>query len=90
MIEVYWGSPLTLVVSEDGETKKFTTIEQAHYWLRKKWPVTDRARDSAVERIDAAMNCMTTVGAARKAFIAAAITAGFTPDHQTAKIASGD
>jgi len=79
MMEITWGSPLTLVVSKDGDTQRFTTIEQVFYWLRKKWPVADRARDLALEQVDAAMHCLTTVGAARRAFISAAQTAGFTP-----------
>lgn len=33
MMELNWGKPLTYVVSRDGDTKKFTTIEQARYWL---------------------------------------------------------
>ena len=77
MIEIHWGRPLTLVVSADGETQKFTTIEQAHYWLRKKWPVADNKRDLAIEQVDAAMHCLTTVDAARQAFMSAAETAGF-------------
>lgn len=78
MIEINWGKPITLVVSPTGDTKKFTTIEQASYWLRKKWPVADQNRDIALSRIDAAMHCMATVGGARKAFVRAANTAGFT------------
>jgi hypothetical protein len=81
LIEINWGTPITLVLSPEGGTKKFTTIEQASHWLRKKWPVADRYRDVAVGRIDAAMHCMGTVGSARKAFLAAANTAGFKLDH---------
>lgn len=77
VIEINWGKPLTLILSPEGGTQKFTTIEQACYWLRKKWPVADHHRDLALEQVDAAMHCLTTVGAARKAFIAAAKTAGF-------------
>lgn len=79
MMEINWGSPLTFVVSQEGDTQKFTTIEQALYWLRKKWPIADRNRDLAIEHVDAAMHCLTTVGAARSAFISAAKTAGFKP-----------
>lgn len=88
MIEINWGSPLTFVVSQDGDTKKFTTIEQAYYWLRKKWPVADHDRDRALEQVDAAMHCLATVTAARKAFISAAKTAGFKPDHAGAEVAT--
>ena len=77
MMEIYWGAPLTLVVSPEGATKNFSTIEQARYWLRKKWPIADQKRECALERIDAAMHCLAPVGAARNAFIAAAKTAGF-------------
>jgi hypothetical protein len=81
MIEIHWGDPMTFVVSPEGDTQKFTTIEQAFYWLRKKWPVADHDRDIALNQIDAAMHCLTSVGAARNAFISAARTAGFKPDH---------
>ncbi|MEO3414952.1 DUF982 domain-containing protein [Roseovarius sp. CAU 1744] len=81
VIEINWGKPLTLILSPEGGSQKFTTIEQACYWLRKKWPVADHHRDLALEQIDAAMHCLTTVGAARKACIAAAKTAGFKLDH---------
>ncbi|WP_353338617.1 DUF982 domain-containing protein [Pelagimonas sp. KU-00592-HH] len=75
---------MTLVVSSKGETQKFSTIEQVIYWLRKKWPVADRKRDIAIDYADAAMNCLVTVGAARKAFLAAAKTAGFHPSEEIA------
>lgn len=77
MMEITWGTPLTFVVSQDGDVQKFATIEKAYFWLRKKWPVADRNRDLAIEEVDAAMHCLTTVGAARKAFVSAAMTAGF-------------
>lgn len=80
MIEINWGRPLKFVVSTFGDTQEFSTIEQAQYWLRKRWPVADRERDQAIEKIDAAMHCMTTVGTAREAFCVAAKTAGFTAD----------
>ena len=83
MMEIFWGSPLTFVVSQDGNTQKFSTIEQAAYWLRKKWPVADRNRNHALKQIDAAMHCMTTVDIARRAFVAAARSAGFTPHPET-------
>ena len=80
MIEVSWGTPLSLVVSPEGEVQKFTTIEQAVYWLRRKWPVADTARGRALEQLDAAMHCLVSVGSARRAFLAAARTAGFLPE----------
>ena len=89
MIETYWGNPLTLVISENGDTKKFTTIEQAYYWLNKKWPVTDKARDRAIELIDAAMNCLAPVSAARMAFVSAARTAGFMPESDLGEVSPG-
>ena len=79
MIEINWGNPIIFVVSPTGNTKKFTTIEQACYWLCEKWPVADHNRALALDQIDAAMHCLTTVGAARKAFVLAAKTAGFKP-----------
>ncbi|WP_238321327.1 MULTISPECIES: DUF982 domain-containing protein [Thioclava] len=79
LIEIYWGQPISLVVSPEGDVKNFSTIEQAHYWLRRKWPVADAALDHAIERVEAAMDCMGTVGDARAAFLGAANTAGFMP-----------
>lgn len=88
MIEINWGHPMTVVVSPNGNTQKISTIEQACYWLRKKWPVSDRKRDFALDQIDAAMHCLVPVGTARKAFISAARTAGFMPDHTGADTAA--
>jgi Protein of unknown function (DUF982) len=88
MIETHWGAPITLVLSPEGDTQKFTTIEQAFYWLRKKWPVASQDRNFALAQIDAAMHCLVPVGVARKAFISAAKTAGFKPDHAGADIAA--
>lgn len=79
-MEIYWGTPLAFVVSPEGQVQMFSTIEQARYWLRKKWPVSDDARSRALDQIEAAMDCMSTVGAARRAFISAARTAGFVPE----------
>ena len=76
---------MTFVVSPEGETQKFSTIEQAFHWLRKKWPVADHDRDIALYQVDAAMHCMASVGAARKAFISAAKTAGFASEHSGAQ-----
>ncbi len=79
LIELHWGHPITLTVSPQGDTKRISTIEQAFYWLRKKWPVSDDKRDLALDRLDAAMHCLTTVDAARGAFLSAATTAGLVP-----------
>lgn len=88
LIETNWGNPITLVVSQQGETQKIGTIEQAFYWLRKKWPVADHNRDLAIDYVDAAMHCMVTVGAARKAFLAAAKTAGFMLGDNTTEMST--
>lgn len=79
-MELHWGEPLSFVVTTDGEVQKFSTIEQAAYWLRKRWPVADAARLKALDQLDAAMHCMTTIGSARRAFISAARSAGFVRD----------
>lgn len=81
MIEIYWGEPMSLVISPEGDVKKFSTIEQAQYWLRKKWPVADAARLHALGRLEAAMDCLGSVGEARHAFLGAARSAGFVPQH---------
>ena len=83
MIEINWGQPLTIVTTE-GDTVKISTIEQAKYWLRKRWPVADDARHSAVAAIQSAMECMLPVQAARHAFVHAAQSAGFGLDHKPA------
>lgn len=80
MIEIQWGSPLSFVISPDGDTQKFSTIEQAAYWLRKKWPVRDEARVTALAHVEAAMDCVGSVGTARRAFVTAARSAGFRRD----------
>lgn len=80
MIEIYWGNPLSFVTSPDGAVQKFSTIEQAQYWLRSKWPVADDARHRALNEIDRAMQCLSSVGKARRAFISAARSAGFVPE----------
>ncbi|MFC0342173.1 MULTISPECIES: DUF982 domain-containing protein [Paracoccus] len=80
MIEINWGKPLSFVVSPAGDIQEFSTAEQARHWLRKKWPVADPARDRALYLVEAAMDCMASVGTARRAFISAARTAGFVPD----------
>nr|WP_246831587.1 DUF982 domain-containing protein [Thioclava sp. L04-15] len=85
LIEIYWGKPISLVVSPEGDVKNFSTIEQVHYWLRKKWPVADTARNHAIGRIEAAMDCLGSVGDARHAFLGAAGTAGFVPFEPAAR-----
>lgn len=79
MIEIQWGEPLAFVISSGGEVQSFSTAEQARYWLRRKWPVSDAARLRAIDRIDAALECVGSVGTARRAFISAAKSAGFVP-----------
>jgi hypothetical protein len=79
---------MILVVSPHGDTQKIGTIEQALYWLRKKWPVVDHNRYLAIDYVDAAMHCLVTVEVARKAFLAAAQTAGFIPDDHKTDIAA--
>lgn len=81
LIEINWGKPLFLVLSSSGDVQKFTTIEQAKYWLMNKWPIADEARSSALAQVEAAMDCIGTVGAARRAFIAAAKSAGFVSEN---------
>ena len=81
LIEIHWGKPLSFVVSSAGEIQNFSTAEQVRYWLRKKWPVTDPARDRALHQVEAAMDCMASVATARRAFIVAARSAGFVSRH---------
>ncbi|MCL4068622.1 DUF982 domain-containing protein [Pseudomonas sp. GX19020] len=84
MIETDWGKPLHIAVTPQGDIQKFTTIEQARYWLRKRWPVEDEARTTALTRIEAAMACIGSVGSARRAFLAAASSAGFRTETRVA------
>lgn len=84
MIEIYWGDPMSLVISPDGDVQRFSTIEQAQYWLRKKWPVADAARLHALGRLEAAMDCLGPVSEARDAFLNAVQTAGFLPQGRPA------
>ena len=65
MIEVNWGRPLSLIVSPQGDIQTFSTIEQARYWLRRKWPVADAAQRRALVQTEAAMHCLVPLGAAR-------------------------
>ncbi|OWU85356.1 hypothetical protein ATO6_08495 [Oceanicola sp. 22II-s10i] len=78
-MELDWGHSMTLVLSDAGDTKRITTIEQAHHWLKRKWPVADRARETALVQVEAAMECLVSVTSARKAFRLAADSAGFAP-----------
>lgn len=80
LIEINWGKPLSFVISPAGDIQEITTAEQARHWLRKKWPVADQARDRALHQVEAAMDCLASVGTARRAFISAARTAGFMPE----------
>lgn len=78
MIEIHWGEPLSLV-SPKGDAESFSTFEKARYWLRRKWPVSDTARDRALNDVEAALDCLAPAELARGAFVAAALTAGFRP-----------
>ena len=78
-MEVHWGNPLKFTVTPEGDTKTFTTIEGARYWLMRKWPVADENRSLALSRIEQAMDCLGPVTAAREAFVSAAQSAGFRP-----------
>lgn len=81
LIEIFWGKPLSFVVSPEGDIQVFSTAEQVRYWLRKKWPISDEARDQALQHVEAAMDCLMPVGTARRAFITAARSAGFVPEN---------
>ncbi|MBQ4826774.1 DUF982 domain-containing protein [Leisingera sp. HS039] len=75
---------MTIFLPSEGRTQKISTIEQAHFWLQKAWPVSDRNRNIALEKIDAVMDCLAPVGAARAALLSAVDTAGFQTDSRTA------
>lgn len=79
MIEIQWGQPVALVLPHDGEIERFSTIEKVRYWLRRRWPVSDAAQDTALAKVESAMDCMSPVEEARRAFLVAALTAGFEP-----------
>lgn len=89
MIEIHWGKPLTYIVTDDGDIQKFSTIEQAKYWLRRKWPVADVARAHALKAISGAMDCILPVEVARNAFAAAARSAGFQDCEEQRMMAQG-
>lgn len=80
LIEISWGTPMTIFLPFEGRTRKISTIEQAQFWLQRAWPVSDHNRDVALEKIDAAMDCLAPVGAARAAFLSAVGSAGFHAD----------
>ena len=60
--------------------KKFSTIEQVKYCLQNTWPIADASRLRALRQVQAAMDCVVPVGVARRAFVAAARSAGLTAD----------
>ena len=75
---------MVFLQTQGGAAEQFSTIEKVRYWLQRKWPVTDIARDTALKKVEGAMECMGSVEDARKAFVIAAISAGFIPsagDH---------
>lgn len=80
LIEIIWGKPLSFVMSPEGDVQQFSTIEQVKYWLLKRWPIADDARLTALKQVEAAMDCLVPVGVARRAFTAAAKSAGFVPE----------
>ncbi|TMV36106.1 DUF982 domain-containing protein [Thioclava sp. BHET1] len=78
-MELNWGHPMMLSASKEDEILRVSTIEQAHYYLKRKWPTADDARDFALSQIEAAMNCLVSVSSARRAFLSAADSAGYSP-----------
>ncbi|WP_406737131.1 DUF982 domain-containing protein [Thioclava sp. GXIMD4215] len=68
---------MALITPHDGAVERFSTIEKARYWLKCKWPAADAARELALTKIDAAMDCLIPVEEARRAFLLAATSAGF-------------
>ncbi|WP_370205993.1 DUF982 domain-containing protein [Pararhodobacter marinus] len=76
MIDIFWGEPLFLV-SRNGESQSFRTLEKAQHWLQRRWPTNDETRRIALDSIDAALDCLVSPKAARDAFVAAAVAAGF-------------
>ncbi|ARC37560.1 DUF982 domain-containing protein [Paracoccus yeei] len=78
MFEIYWGKPFSLTL-RDGTTQDISTAEQARHWLKRKWPTGDSTRQAALAQIEAAMECLVPVAAARQAFATAARNAGLLP-----------
>jgi hypothetical protein len=76
VIEIHMGEPISLI-SPDGEEQRFSTFETARYWLRRKWPVSDDASRHALAQVEAALDCLIPAVVARKAFLQAAMAAGF-------------
>lgn len=66
--------PITRSPAHDGVAERFSTIEKARHWLRRKWPVLDDARQAALEKVESAMDCRSPVEEARSAFVAATDT----------------
>ncbi|MBT9386324.1 DUF982 domain-containing protein [Pseudooceanicola sp. CBS1P-1] len=79
MMDIPWGEPFALIDSKGNDVARVGTIETAHHWLRRKWPVADGAQKKALLRVEAAMDCMGSVDEARQAFLLAARSAGFVP-----------
>lgn len=84
MFEINWGQPLVITATTESGIQKISTIEQARYMLRRKWPVDDTARSQAIHAINSAMECMGSVDHARAAFLAAAQSAGLNSDAASA------
>ena len=84
LIEISWGKPHTFIISPEGDIQNFSTIEQVRYWLLRKWPIADEARTAALRQVEAAMDCIVPVATARRAFLAAAKSAGFEPQDLVA------
>ncbi|GAB5434842.1 DUF982 domain-containing protein [Rhodobacteraceae bacterium R_SAG7] len=85
MIEIFWGPKMVLTEIETGTQEAFGTIEKAHHWLSRKWPVADSAARAALAQVEAAMECMGSVQDARSAFQDAACSAGFHIADQSAQ-----
>ncbi|MAU43861.1 DUF982 domain-containing protein [Salipiger sp. HF18] len=79
MMEIQWGQPVVLMTSQNGDTEHFSTIEKVRYWLRRRWPISDGERQVALTKVESAMDCMSPVEDARRAFLVAARSAGFIP-----------
>ena len=79
MMEIQWGAPVALHEPQGGAVERFSTIEKARYWLRRRWPVADSAQQAALIKVESAMDCMGPVEDARHAFLIAALSAGFRP-----------
>ena len=77
MIETNWGNPVTFTEGPDGDIRKITTVEQAHWRLTKRWPLASCSkRIEAAKLTRAAMECIASPQVARQAFVEAAERAG--------------